>query len=310
VADKPIEDEDERATTAEIDQATLEARLETIQARRAMLVILSGANVGTIVPLDVPEIVFGRDPGCDVRLTDEGVSRRHARALLLPDGACAVEDLGSTNGTSVNGEPIDGRRELQDGDRILIGHTVLKFLKQSEVDAEFQSRVYEVSVRDGLTRVYNRKYFEDRLSAEVAYARRHRSLLALLMLDIDHFKQVNDTHGHLIGDRVLMEVATLVRAQVRSEDVLARYGGEEFVVLVREIMPPGVMVLAERIRKAVEAMRVGILDGQIAVTVSVGAITMRGAASMSPQGLVAAADRLMYRAKSLGRNRTCAEAQV
>jgi diguanylate cyclase (GGDEF)-like protein len=299
--------EDDRCPTAEIDQAALDAEICKTQNRRALLVVLSGQSVGTIVPLDISEITFGRDPGCDVRLGDEGISRRHAMVRTLGGDRWAVEDLGSTNGTTVNGEKIT-QRELQEGDRVLVGHTALKFVRQADVDAEFQSRVYEVSVRDSLTRLYNRRYFDDRLKAEVAYARRHRSLIALLMMDIDHFKDVNDTRGHLVGDRVLMELGALIHTQVRSEDVLARFGGEEFAVLVREIPPPGVMVLAERIRRAVEGLHVECTGGPLGVTISIGAATMRGTAALTEQGLVDAADRLLYRAKGQGRNRTCAEA--
>jgi two-component system cell cycle response regulator len=306
VTDELRDGEDGRCITAEIDQGVLDADIQRTRNRRAMMVVLSGQSLGTIVPLDISEITFGRDPGCDVRLGDEGISRRHARVVALGEGAWAVEDLGSTNGTTLNGERVT-RRELQEGDRVLFGHTVLKFVRQAEVDAEFQSRVYEISVRDALTKLYNRRYFDDRLKSEVAYARRHRALLAMLMIDIDNFKLVNDARGHPMGDRVLGEVAALMRAQVRSEDVLARFGGEEFAVLVRDIPPPGVMVLAERIRRAIEQLQVEGTGGSFGVTISIGAATMRGSPSLTEQGLVDAADRLLYRAKSAGRNRTCAE---
>ncbi|MBI5502436.1 MAG: diguanylate cyclase [Deltaproteobacteria bacterium] len=299
-------EEGERSVTAEIDSSALDADILRTRSKRAMFVVLSGQSVGTIVPLDISEITIGRDPGCDVRLGDDGISRRHVR--IVADGpAWAVEDVGSTNGTTVNGERLEGRHALAEGDRVLIGHTVLKFVKQAEVDAEYQAKVYEMSVRDALTRLYNRRFFDDRLRSEVAYARRHRSLLALLMMDLDHFKEVNDGHGHLAGDRVLMEISTLLRAQVRSEDVLARFGGEEFAVLVRGIQPPGVVVLAERIRRAVEGLRIEGFGQTLGVTISIGAATVQGDAALSEQGLVDAADRLLYRAKSSGRNRTCAD---
>jgi diguanylate cyclase (GGDEF)-like protein len=307
VVDDLRDGDDERCITAEIDQSALDADILRTRSQRAMLVVLSGQSVGTIVPLDISEITFGRDPGCDVRLGDEGLSRRHIRVLAEGEGGWAVEDLGSTNGTAVNGERLAGRRALQEGDRILLGHTVLKFVRQAEIDAEFQARVYEMSVRDSLTKLYNRRYFDDRLKSEVAYARRHRSMLAMLMIDIDHFKAVNDTRGHLVGDRVLMELSALLRLQVRAEDVLARYGGEEFAVLVREIPPPGVMVLAERMRKAVEELRVEATGGPISITISIGAMTMRGTAALIEKGLIDAADRLLYRAKAAGRNRTCGD---
>ncbi len=295
--------------TAIIDQSSLVTQLERIQHRRAMLVFLGGTNVGAMVPLNVADVVIGRDVECDVILGDDGVSRRHARILAEDSGEYAVEDLGSTNGTTVNGEQVK-RQTLRDGDRISLGRTVLKFVLQADVDEDYQKRIYELSIRDALTKVYNRRYFDERLGAEVAYARRHRSLVSLIMLDIDHFKQLNDTYGHLAGDRVLAEVAGFVQGQVRSEDVLARYGGEEFAVLVRETAPPGVTTLAERIRAGVDALRVSFHAIELAVTVSVGAATVRGSPATTPEGLIGVADRLLYQAKESGRNRVFAEANV
>lgn len=294
-------------TSSEVDTGRLEEEIRRSRGQRSLLVVLSGSAVGTLVPLDISELTFGRDPGCDVRLGDDGVSRRHARLVALPDGAWRLEDLGSTNGTSVNGEPID-RRVLQEGDRILLGHTVLKFVRQAEIDAEQQARVYEMSVRDPLTRLYNRRYFEDRLRAEVAYARRHRSLLALLLIEVDRLAEIVRVRGQPLGDRILAELALRLRGQVRSEDVVARFADEMFAVLVREIPPPGVMVLAERIRSSVERLRVEAGDTEVSVTVTVGATTWRGGASLTERGLIDSADRLLYRARSEGRNRTCAEA--
>ena len=301
------QDKAPRTTPVELDTGRLDEQLRRTRGRRSLLVVLSGSAVGTLVPLDISELTFGREPGCDVRLGDDGVSRRHARLVAQPDGAWRLEDLGSTNGTTVNGELIE-RRVLQEGDRILFGHTVLKFVRQTEIDTEHQARVYELSVRDPLTRLYNRRYFEDRLRAEVAYARRHRSLVALLLIEIDRLRELIDERGPSLGDRLLVELAVRMRAQVRSEDVLARFGDEAFAVLVREIPPPGVLVLAERIRSSVERLRVDATGGELATTVSVGAATVRGAEELTEDGLIDAADRLLYRAKSEGRNRTCAEA--
>jgi diguanylate cyclase (GGDEF)-like protein len=300
------EDDVDPSITREIDTGSLDADILRTRGKRAMLLVLSGRNVGTVIPLDISEVTIGRDPACDVRLGDDGISRRHVR-LAAAGQAWMVEDVGSTNGTTVNGEKLAAKRELEEGDRILLGHTVLKFVRQAEIDTEYQTKIYEMSVRDSLTRLYNRRFFDDRLRSEVAYARRHRTMLALLMMDLDHFKQVNDRRGHLAGDRVLMEVSTLLRAQVRSEDVLARFGGEEFAVLVRGIPSPGVVVLAERMRQAVEGLRIEGFGEPMRVTLSIGAATVRGDGGLSEQGLVDAADRLLYRAKSSGRNRTCAE---
>lgn len=308
-SDSPGPERPSKPPTAVIDQSSLVTQLERIQRRRAVLIFLGGTNIGGIIPLDAAQTVLGREIDCDVILTDDGVSRRHARVLAEPSGTYSIEDLGSTNGTTVNGERV-GQSVLRDGDRIALGRTLLKFVLQAEVDEDYQRRIYEISIRDALTKVYNRRYFDERLSAEVAYARRHHSLLALLIFDLDHFKNLNDTHGHLAGDRALAEVAAHVQGQIRSEDVLARYGGEEFVVLLRETSPEGTAALAERIRSGIENLDIAYEERKLRVTVSIGAATIRGSPAMTAERLIEMADRFLYRAKSAGRNRVCAEAHL
>jgi len=299
------DDEEERTPTAEIDESALARHVRQMEQRRSALVVLSGAAVGRTIPLGADELVFGRDSSNPVCIPDEGVSRHHAALRPLPDGLWEFRDLGSTNGTLVNGERIV-RRVLHDGDRLLVGHTVLKFFAQAEVDEEYQRQTYELSVRDGLTQLYNRRFFDDRLRAEIAYARRHRTLLSLLMVDIDYFKRVNDEHGHTAGDQVLREVAASMQGRIRTEDVLARWGGEEFALLAREIPAAGAFALGERLRLGVEALTVVHGGTELRVTVSIGAATTEGSAELTDTALVDAADRLLYEAKAGGRNRTVA----
>jgi len=287
-------------TTAEI-QLPEELIRSDAESDRPILLILTGERLGTVVSLDRLPLTIGRDPLVELVVPDEAVSRRHTRLARCPDGIL-LEDLGSRNGTVVNGERV-GRRVLADGDRIMLGRTVLKYAHQGRLEEDYQQRVYELSTRDGLTNLHNRRFFDERLATEVAFARRHGTRLGVLMLDIDHFKQVNDTHGHVAGDRVLMEVARAVATRVRAEDVVARYGGEELVVLVRDIPRPGIEVLAERLRAAVEALRVPHAGRELGVTVSIGAFVARPQRDTDPAALVAAADRLLYEAKGAGRNR-------
>ena len=128
------------------------------------------------------------------------------------------------------------RQDLTDGDKISIGATtILKFTYQDQVDEHYQKKLFESALRDGLTSTFNRRYFVDRLQTEIRFAVRHEKTLALLFVDIDHFKKINDTYGHLAGDEVLAAVARVMTATIRAEDVLARYGGEEFAVICREI---------------------------------------------------------------------------
>jgi diguanylate cyclase (GGDEF)-like protein len=276
--------------------------VERPEERHPVLLFLTGARVGASVMLGGRPLVIGRDSTCDIVAPDETVSRRQARLLREDSGAIVIEDLGSRNGTVVNGERV-ARRTLADGDRIMLGRTVLKFVLQGQIEDDCQRRIYELSTRDGLTNLYNRRYFDERLRSELAFARRHGSLLALLLLDLDHFKRLNDTHGHVAGDRALAEVARVLEAQVRGEDMVARFGGEEIVVLVRDTPIEGVLVLAERLRDSVESLRIRHEGAVLTVTASIGGITMRPSRTTSADELIAAADRLLYEAKSQGRNR-------
>jgi diguanylate cyclase (GGDEF)-like protein len=160
------------------------------------------------------------------------------------------------------------------------------------------------ALRDPLTRLYNQRYFAERLDAELRFARRHGSALAVLMIDIDHFKRVNDQRGHLVGDSVLGAVALTLARAVRNEDVVARYGGEEFVVLLRATALDAAVLLAERLRRKVEDLSVPCDGGApVAVTVSAGAAAFPADGIETAHDLIGAADRALYVAKGAGRNR-------
>ena len=205
------------------------------------------------------------------------------------------------NGTFCNGQRIE-RRELADGDKISIGSTtILKFTFQDKASERYQKQLFESALRDGLTGTFNRRYFTDRLHTEMRFALRHGKTVGLLFVDIDHFKKINDSHGHQAGDYVLGTVAREMTATVRAEDVIARYGGEEFAVICRETERAGIAILAERLRVAVERRRFEHDGMVIPVTVSIGAAVDPRLGD--PQALIAAADAAMYEAKRAGRNR-------
>jgi diguanylate cyclase (GGDEF)-like protein len=221
------------------------------------------------------------------------------------DGEAVLRDLGSQNGTYVEGKRVEESR-LLDGQRFQLGaHTTLKFVWSDDVEAEYQRKLAQGALMEPLTGLYNRRYFTERLSAELAAAQRHKRPLALLLVDVDHFKQVNDTRGHAAGDEALRMLARVLLEATRKEDVVARFGGEEFVVLARETNLAGAQVLAQRIRRDVEKAR-AIHEGQeLALTVSIGLAVSQGAAfekGRSEQHLLEAADRALYRAKQSGRN--------
>jgi diguanylate cyclase (GGDEF)-like protein len=271
---------------------------------RPYLIVLAGTSMGAMQLLEKDVTVIGRAEKADLRIIDDGISREHTR--VLRDGTKLVlEDLGSTNGTYCNGVRIT-RQLLAEGDKIMIGTgTILKFTYHDEIDEVFQQQLTESALRDPLTKIYNRKFFLDRVQNEFTYADRHRLPLALLFLDIDRFKTINDTHGHPVGDEVLKELAALMTRSLRSEDVLARYGGEEFAVVCRGLDLAKAQLLAERIRKAIEEHRFEARERIIPVTVSIGVASFPDARVRSAGDLIVLSDETMYEAKRSGRNRVC-----
>lgn len=281
-------------------------RLGGPSKEHAFLLALAGPQLGAIYPLPGDrDLVIGRRDDADILLGDDGVSRRHATIRVAGDYAL-VRDLGSANGTYVDGARVE-EALLANGSRLNVGmQTVLKFIWADDIEADFQRKLVEGALQDPLTGLFNRRMLEDRLGSELAGALRHGRLVSILMIDIDHFKAVNDTYGHLAGDEVLRMVAATIRATLRKEDFVARFGGEEFVVIARETALDGAQLLAERIRRAVERSRCVWQDHELSATVSVGVTVSTLPARFVPgeteRQLLDAADRALYRAKQEGRN--------
>jgi diguanylate cyclase (GGDEF)-like protein len=274
----------------------------------AYLVVLAGSNVGEMYKVEKDRIVMGRGDSADIRLFDEGISREHAQVVQEAGAGGAakltfIEDMGSTNGTFCNGVKVQ-RQALSDGDKILLGSTtILKFSYGDKLDEMFQRQMTESALRDGMTKAFNKRYFSERLESEFLYAVRHDSPLSLAFLDIDHFKKINDVHGHPAGDHVLVEMAKLAMAAVGNEDISCRYGGEEFAVISRGVELADAVAVAEKLRRAVEE-HVFTFEGKtIPVTISVGVARVPRAGVGSPADFVALADETMYAAKRSGRNR-------
>jgi two-component system cell cycle response regulator len=268
---------------------------------RAYLIVLAGSNVGEMFKVSSTDIVLGRGQGADIQLLDDGISRRHA-CIRMDGGEMVVEDMESRNGTFANGNRIN-RHVLRDGDKIQVGSTtILKFTYHDNLDETFQRHMYESALRDGLTKAFNKKYFLDRIESEFRFARRHRVPLSVILFDIDHFKKINDTSGHLAGDQVLAALSRKVAETIRAEDVFARYGGEEFAVICRAIEMNGAAAFAERLRSAVEKTEFPFAGKIIPVTVSLGVAGLPQVDTSEPMGLVSAADEALYQAKRSGRN--------
>lgn len=270
-------------------------------AGKECLVALYGTHIGKRHELAPGVTTIGRDPLASISLEADSVSRSHAR-IEIDRGETWLTDLGSTNGTFVNDVQTKSRVRLQSGDLVKIGDVIFKFLAGSNVEAAYHEEIYRMTIRDGLTAVANARYLNEFLEREFARSRRHFRDLAVLLIDVDHFKNINDTWGHLTGDHVLRELARIVDTRVRRDELFARYGGEEFCLVLPETGLEGALEYAEIVRKLVEE-HVFIFDGAtIPVTVSVG-VGAFAPDMVRPHDLLRAADEALYRAKNGGRNR-------
>ena len=274
------------------------------RADQAYLVVLSGSRVGAMVKV-TDGLTVGRGARAGFQTMDEGVSRSHVRITEDENGVLYLEDQGSRNGTYVNGAQV-ARVALKDGDKVQIGaNTIFKFSYADRLEESFQQQMYDAALRDPLTRIFNRRHFDDQFTAEFSYAVRHKVPLSMVMMDIDHFKSVNDTYGHPVGDLVLVSMAEVLVQSTRKEDVFARYGGEEFALLCRNTSSLKAYTVADRIRVGVERTLMAPEIPELRVTVSAGVAGIPEHSLNSAHELLQAADSALYKAKTHGRNRVC-----
>lgn len=297
---------DTKKKKKETVDSTVVTSIEKIEAPediKAYILFLSGPLQGKLYELEPGRTVIGRADDVNIPLNDSRVSRYHFQITVEP-GEAMLEDLGSTNGTYVNGQRTQTHK-LQSGDKIQISSsTIVKFAFGDAGERMFHDEIYNLANLDAATNIYNKQFFIKRYEEEFAFAKRSTSGMSLLMMDIDHFKQVNDTYGHMAGDFVLNHIAQKIQTSIRDEDVLARYGGEEFVVILREIGEEGAYQLAERIRATVCEAPVEFEGNKIPISISIGVASLEDESIESPKVLLAAADEMLYTSKENGRNRT------
>lgn len=270
-------------------------------AKEACLVVIYGLELGKKFNVGRPQTIVGRSSKADIQIDQEAVSRNHCK-IINTGNAILLRDTESTNGTYVNDEVVD-EYVLRDGDLVKVGRVIFKFLSGNNIESAYHEEIYRLTTIDGLTQAFNRRYFTETLERELGRAQRYRRDLSLLMFDIDRFKSVNDSHGHLAGDYVLRHLASVLRPRIRREDVFARYGGEEFAIILPELDLHSAMQFAEKIRKLVETTAFRFDDVVIPVTISIGAATMSAVPSSSPAEFVKIADDNLFAAKQGGRNR-------
>ncbi|MFK7992028.1 MAG: diguanylate cyclase [Sandaracinaceae bacterium] len=241
----------------------------------------------------------GRGGENRIMLDNDSVSRRHCR-VERRNVTWYVVDLDSTNGTYVNDDQVT-EYALRRGDQVKVGDTILKFLSGQDLEAQYHETIYNMTIVDGLTQINNKRYLMDTLEREIPRARRHQRPLSVVMFDIDHFKHINDNYGHLAGDYVLKELATLCKSRLRPDDILARYGGEEFCALLPETSLAGSGTIAEDLRRRVEERLFEFEAESMPVTISLGCAELGG--TMDVVQLLKAADEKLYDSKRGGRNR-------
>ncbi len=263
----------------------------------------TGPAMGKRFALGHSSLFLGRGEDNDVRIQDSSVSRKHAVVHPVSDGY-QVEDLGSTNGTFVNDLPVDRPTLLRDRSYLRVGNCIYKFLTGGNIEADYHEEIYRLTITDGLTEINNHRFLIDYLDRELARSIRHARPIAVVMFDLDKFKAVNDTYGHLCGDYVLRELSQRIRKFVRREDLFARYGGEEFTVVLVEAGMPKAIEAAERIRRTICETPFRFDGATLNLTVSLGvASTQGGEEGLTPSELLRRADALLYKAKQAGRNR-------
>lgn len=288
----------------------------TQHERRPALVSLRGELMAVPIPLERDEVIIGRAFEADVRLNDSRASRLHARISRERDSTTnsdcyRIADLSSTNGTTVNGELIT-ETVLNDGDKIVIGDHLFRFDMLDEIDREFQQQIHRLIAHDELTGLLTSKSFFSELRREAARAEAESRPFCVLMMDLDHFKEVNDTYGHLVGSKTLEETGGVIKEALRAGDVASRFGGEEFAAFLLDANYAQGLVAAERVRFAMaqhkfsaSRMASPATEATHQVTISIGVAAFPDDAT-DPIQLVELADSALYRAKRSGRNRICA----
>lgn len=269
------------------------------ECSQGSLLQIHPAQVGNgLISLPDGPFTIGRDDKCDITLADSAVSRWHA-TIERGDNGYILTDGDSTNGTIVN-DRRTMEHLLNSGDKIRFGNFIFKYLDENEIESQYHETVYQMATCDGLTGVFNKRFFNESLEREFERSQHHSRDLTLILFDLDHFKSVNDNHGHLAGDEVLQQTAKRIQAVLHGDEVLARYGGEEFAIILGEVSIADAEVTAEKCRETIETQPYDTNVGPIYATISVGVADAKGCDTAS--ALVEAADECLYRAKNLGRN--------
>ncbi|MCC6811748.1 MAG: GGDEF domain-containing protein [Deltaproteobacteria bacterium] len=275
--------------------------IPNVAPRTASLVQIYGKGAPRRLPLEGDVLTLGRGDTNDVMLDHDNVSRFHAEVLNKKDHY-AIVDKGSTNGTFVNDRRVKKEHLLNSGDLVKIGGSIFKFISGTDIEGLYFEEIYRMTIIDGLTEIHNKRYLLEFLEREMARCARYKRPMSLIMFDVDHFKKINDTHGHIAGDYVLKRLASLVNEKIRREELFARYGGEEFTVVMPESGAEQAATFAEKVRELIQTAEFNFDTMKIDVTVSLGVGEMQQG-HQTPLDFIQYADHALYAAKRNGRNR-------
>lgn len=284
-------------TTIQLERHALEEVAD--DDRMGSLLVIAGhpADVGTHLVVE-DRVVLGRETS-GLRLHDARTSRRHAEVTKTEEGH-VLRDLGSTNGTRLNGAPVHGEALLGDGDKIRLGATLVKFTLVDQTEADYLRRMTRLARTDPLTGLHAKHQF-DALLAETLRTLPPGGALCVLMMDMDGLKAINDRHGHQVGAATIAQVGKLLGAMLRGRGQACRFGGDEFCVMLPHHELEDAVVLAEAIRTEVEQTSFRRGEVEVQATMSIG-VAPWSRDARDAEHLVELADRALYRAKAAGRN--------
>jgi diguanylate cyclase (GGDEF)-like protein len=275
--------------------------LHASRTKKAFLTVIRGrADLGLHRVVD-GRAVIGRDPSCEMPLLDHRVSRRHAVIMPAGEDCFLIQDLGSTNGTVVSGLLLSGPRLLNDGDKVQLGDTVIRFSLADEIDVDFQIEIAAMVGTDPLTGLPSKRRFDDSLDYALQTAQRSSGSMAVLMMDMDGVKPINDTHGHLFGAHVIGETGRQIARVIGTRGTACRFGGDEFSAFLPGHDMIAALKVAEKIRFAVEAARMAKDGIELRPTISLGVASYPESGNQRLD-LIARADEALYRAKAKGKN--------
>jgi diguanylate cyclase (GGDEF)-like protein len=293
---------DSNATIVITDiRKALDSLEEEAKQRPACLVVVGGELNGSIFNLPTGETVVGRNPDCSIPLDFHGISRRHF-TINVNETEVVLNDLSSANGTYLNNLKLEAPSILNRGDLIKIGSIAMKYLPKGDPERLTYDKLHEEANTDGLTKCYNKTYFNNQLELEVKKSKITGNPLTLLIFDLDYFKKLNDNFGHDAGDFVLKEKSKIIRENgIRQGDIFARYGGEEFCILLPNTNLKQGFEIAERLRKLIEKHSFTYESKRLPVTASIGVADYRQGVNNGTD-LFKRADSAVYKSKEGGRN--------